>query len=120
MKRRFLVPAIIAVAAVALSPTCASADRLHFATPETPLAFTWPAVRIWDPPVRITHVRHYSRVAKRVHVVRPRYARSGQRIARMASYGCQPERFPHAYPPTGYKPLPYEFGPWCASIVARY
>jgi len=120
MKRLFLISAIAAVAAVALFPTGASADRLHFATPETPLAFTWPAVRFWHPPVRVTHVRRYSRVVKRADVARyPRHARSGQRIAR-ASYGCRRERFPYMYPPTGYTPLPYEFGPPCAAIVARY
>lgn len=121
MKRLFLVPAIIAATAVALSSTGASAERLHFATPETPLAFTWPAVRFWHPPVRIAHVRRYSRVVKRAHVARyARHARSSQRITRTASYSCRPERLPYAYPPTGYTPLPYEFGPWCASIVARY
>ena len=117
MKRLLLISAIAAVAALALSPRGASADRLHFATPETPLAFTWPAVRFWHSPVRVTHVRRYARVVKRVHVARyARHARSGQRIA----YGCQRERFPHMYPPTGYTPLPYEFGPPCAAIVARY
>jgi hypothetical protein len=117
MKRLPLISAIVAVTAIALSPTGASADRLHFATPETPLAFTWPAVRFWHPPVRVTHVRRYARVVRRAHVAR--YARSGQRIAR-ASYGCERQRFPYMYPPTGYTPLPYEFGPPCAAIVARY
>ena len=121
MKRLFLIPAIIAAATVALSVSEASADRLHFATPKTPLAFTWPAARFWDPPARITHVRRYARVAKRVHVTRSkRHARSSQRIVRMGGYGCRPEHIPYSYPPTGYTPLPYEFGPWCASIVARY
>ena len=119
MKRLLLISAIAAVTAIALSPTGASADRLHFATPETPLAFTWPAVRFWHPPVRVKHVRRYARVVKRVHVARySRHARSGHRIAR-ASY-CQRQHFPHMYPPTGYTPLPYEFGPPCAAIVARY
>ena len=68
MKRLFLIPAIIAATTVALSLTEASADRLRFATPETPLAFTWPAVRIRDPPARVTHVRRYARVAKRTHI----------------------------------------------------
>jgi hypothetical protein len=120
MKRLLLISAIAAVAALALSPRGASADRLHFASPETPLAFTWPAVRFWHPPVRVTHVRRYARVVKRVRVARyARYARSGQRIARV-SYGCQRQHFPYMYPPTGYTPLPYEFGPPCAAIVARY
>ncbi len=34
MKRRWLVPAIAALAAAALSPTGASGGRLHYATPE--------------------------------------------------------------------------------------
>jgi len=120
MKRLCLISALVAVTAIALAPTRASADRLHFATPETPLAFTWPAVRFWHPPVRVKHVRRYARVVKRVHVSRySRHARSGHRIARVA-YGCYRERFPHMYPPTGYTPLPYEFGPPCAAIVARY
>ena len=117
MKRLLLITAIVAVTAIALAPTRASADRLHFATPETPLAFTWPAVRFWHPPVRVTHVRRYARVVRRAHVARyARHARSGQRIA----YGCQRQHFPYMYPPTGYTPLPYEFGPPCAAIVARY
>ena len=62
MKRLLLIPAIVALTAIALPPTRASADRLHFATPETPLAFTWPAVRFWHSPVRVTHVRRYARV----------------------------------------------------------
>ena len=121
MKRVFLIPGIMAVAAVALSVTEASAGRLRYATPDTPLAFTWPAVRIFDPPDRVTHVRRYARVAKRVHVTRyKRHVRSSHRFVRTASYGCRPERIPYSYPPTGYTPLPYEFGPWCAAIVARY
>ena len=120
MKRLLLICAIAAVTAIALPATRASAERLHFATPETPLAFTWPAVRYWHPPVRVKHVRRYARVVKRVHVARyGRYARSGLRVAR-AHHGCQRQHFPYMYPPTGYTPLPYEFGPPCAAIVARY
>jgi hypothetical protein len=119
MMRQLLAIAIMTLAAVALSPAGASAGRLHYATPDTPLAFTWPAVRFWHPLANVKQVRRYSRVVKRVHVMRhSRHVAS--RIVRSASYRCRPERFPSAYPPTGYTPLPYEFGPWCAAIVAKY
>jgi len=114
MKHPLLMAMI--VAATGLSPAQASADRLHYATPYTPLAFTYPAVREWYPLARVKHVRH-ARAAKRVHA--GRHARFAKRIA-AAHWSCRPERSPYAYPPTGYTPLPYEFGPWCAAIVARY
>jgi hypothetical protein len=115
MKRLWFLPAFITLTAAVLAPVESSAGRLHYATPDTPVAFTWPAVRIWEPRSHLKHVRKYR------HVKRPRAARSAYRTKRIArGCGCQPPRMPYRYPPTGYTPLPYEFGPWCATIVSRY
>jgi hypothetical protein len=119
MKRVWLLPATVVLAVALLAPIETSAGRLRYATPDTPVAFTYPAVRIWHPRAGIKHVHRH--VTKRAYVARhARVRHPSRRALRTGPYGCQPPHLSYAYPPTGYTPLPYEFGPWCAAIVSRY
>ena len=121
MRRLFLIPAIIAVAAVALSATEASADRLRLATSGNPAGIHVASRALLGTRPLGSRMSVATRVLPSASTSRgTRGMRFRARIARTASYGCRPEHIPYAYPPTGYTPLPYEFGPWCAAIVARY
>jgi hypothetical protein len=114
--RYVLITAIAATCLLGPPSTGAWAGKLRYATPDTPVAFTFPAVRYWAPKSHAEYVVRRKRVAKRMPATRRAY-----RTTRIAHrYGCQPPRTQYAYPPTGYTPLPYEFGPWCAAIVSRY
>jgi hypothetical protein len=114
--RYVLITAIAATCLLGSPSTGAWAGKLRYATPDTPVAFTFPAVRYWAPKSHAEYVVRRKRVAKRVPAARRAY-----RTTRIAHrHGCQPPRTQYAYPPTGYTPLPYEFGPWCAAIVSRY
>jgi len=103
------------IGTVLLLPTAVQAHwRLRPATPLTPLAFTWPAVREandW------AHVRR-ARLGVWVPVRRARYVQrrhyGHDHVSRARSYRV---RDFVGYPLTGWKPLPYEFGPWNAAVV---
>jgi hypothetical protein len=114
--RYVLMIAIAATYLFGLPNAGASAGNLRHATPDTPVAFTFPAVRFFAPKSHAEYVVRRKHVAKRVPAARRAYRST--RIAHRHS--CQPPRTQYAYPPTGYTPLPYEFGPWCAAIVSRY
>ena len=109
-----------------LLPTAGQAHwRLRPATPLTPLAFTWPAVReandwahvrrarlgVWVPVRRARLVKRYS-LHRPAYVQRRHYGHD--HVSRARSYRV---RDFVGYPPTGWKPLPYEFGPWNAAVV---
>ena len=108
------------LAAVSMIPVPASAFRLHPATSDTPVSFTYPPVRFFHPDHGV-RVARYMRVTKRHRVVRrTSVIRARRHVTRISRSSCRPPEIPYANPPTGWRPLPYEFGPWCDSIVSRY
>jgi hypothetical protein len=94
-------------------PMQAEAQWLRPAHPLEPLAFTWPAVRDVSDRIRVQR----NRVVKRAHAHRRDYSHrpSYKRVHVSRSYRVR--EAVHGYPLTGWKPLPYEFGPWNSSVV---
>ena len=120
--KRPVILSVIATAAALLLPGEARSHDLYHAESVAPVNFTFPAVRyahlvkkrVWHARcrcgakrVRAARVYGAPVVRRSVHVTRTSY-----RLRRVA--------YPYAYPPTGYDPLPYRFGPRSAVIVSRY
>ena len=103
------------IGAALLLPTAVQAHWLRPAHPFEPLAFTWPAVR--DVSDRV-HVRR-ARFVKRHHLPRQTYVQRRHyghaHVSSARSYRVS--EIVYGYPFTGWKPLPYEFGPWDAAVV---
>ena len=124
MKRAVILSSFALVLAIVSLPGKAQSHGIRLAHPDEPLTFTYPAVSYGRTAIRVRNA-HRSRLIKRSLVLR-----GDRRVIYKARH--QKQRLPHvsrvyrtrdfiyAYPPTGYHPLPYEFGPRSAAIVVRY
>ena len=111
MKRLAIVFAALSI--VPLLSFQAAAQRLIPAHPFAPVAFTFPAVRDYTETVRVRGVHVVRRsTAHRRTIVRPRhYARANVwRSYEISDWGHHALR-------TGWRPLPYEFGPYSARVA---
>ena len=92
-------------------PIAAEAQRLIPAHPTAPVAFTFPPVRNYTEVVRVR------RVASRIHARRRAYTHrhtyKGMSVSR--SFGISDWSYHSLL--TGWRPLPYEFGPYSARVV---
>src|SRR3954470_10964395 len=90
----------------------ASAQRLIPASPTAPVAFTFPPVHDYTDPARIrrVHVIKRGRLHRRAYVRRP--------VRRfVASHSDSISEWRYQSLLTGWRPLPYEFGPYSARVV---
>jgi len=109
MKRMTLLVGALCVWQIA--PSDAHAQRLIPAHPTAPVAFTFPPVR--DYTGRI-HVR---KAAARVRTQRRIYAHRHTQPRRTASGFYEITDWGYHSLLTGWRPLPYEFGPYSARVV---
>lgn len=119
--KRPVILSVIATTAALLLPGQARSHDIYpadaYAAPA--VVFTFPAVRYGRDVIRMRHVRS-SRVAKRAHARRgARLVHRSVHLAR-TSYRTRRLAYHYGYPPTGYDPLPYRFGPLSAAIVVRH
>ena len=95
-----------------LLPMQAQAQRLRPAHPYDPVAFTFPAVRYVGETGYVRRVRVVKRLRANRHASVHR--RSARRVHMARSYRLR--EFGYAAH-TGWRPLPYEFGPYNAAVV---
>ena len=122
--KRLVILSVIATTAALLLPGQARSHDIYPADPAyaaSPVVFTFPAVRYGRDVIRVRHIRS-SRVAKHAHARRVYGARLVRRSVHVSrpSYRTRRLAYHYAYPPTGYDPLPYRFGPLSAAIIVRY
>ena len=110
MKRLGVV--LVTLCMATLLPREASAQRLIPAHPAAPVAFTFPAVRDYTETYRVRRVHAVKRSVHRRPYARPRslvWVRAS-RLYEISDWGYYALR-------TGWRPLPYEFGPYSARVV---
>ena len=110
MKRLGIIFAALCIAT--LLPLEAPAQRLIPASPAAPLAFTFPPVRDYTETFRVRRVQFVRRSAHRRAYARPRSYAGGRGWGpyQISDWGYYALR-------TGWRPLPYEFGPYSARVV---
>lgn len=99
------------VCASLLLPVQTHAQRLRLAHPYDPVAFTFPAVR-YDGEAR--HHLWRARIVKRIRATRHVHQRKSRRVHVTTSHRLHTNAYAAL---TGWRPLPYEFGPYNAAVV---
>jgi len=102
---------VFALCMLQLLSSEAQAQRLVPAHPAAPVAFTFPPVRDYTERIRVRHLVARTRVHRRGY----RNHHTFGRAAVSRSYSVS--RWTYHYLLTGWRPLPYEFGPYSARVV---